>query len=73
MSAAPVSRADADAAIPVLAILVCAPITTSVRSSAASLDNRQVIPKSELTSRVARLRLERLDERCEAARAAIDC
>lgn len=78
-----------DAAIPVLANLVCAPITTRVRSiptelvldesdgmprpCAASLDNLQVIPKAMLTGRLAQLRFDRLDELCEAARAAIDC
>ena len=78
-----------DAAIPVLHNLVCAPITTTIRSipselaldqsdgmpkpCVASMDNIRVVPKSSLVSRLAALPGQRMDELCVALRTAVEC
>lgn len=78
-----------DAAIPVLAGLVCAPVTRTVReiptelplglddgmpvACAASFDNLRTIPKAALTQRITRLHPERIDEACRALRIAVEC
>jgi mRNA interferase MazF len=78
-----------DAAIPVLASLVCAPITRTVRSiptelplgtddgmpvaCAATFDNLRTIPKHALTERIAQLSPNRVGEACRALRIAVDC
>ncbi len=78
-----------DAAIPVLNSLVCAPVTTTIRSipselaldesdgmpkqCVASMDNIRVIPKSRLVSRLAALPTHRMDELCLALRTAVEC
>lgn len=78
-----------DAAIPVLTSLVCAPVTTRVRSipselsldradgmpraCAATFDNLLPVPKRLLTGRITRLGSERMAELCEALGVALDC
>lgn len=78
-----------DAAIPVLTSLVCAPVTTKVRSipselrldqsdglprtCAATFDNLLPVPKRLLTERISRLGPERMSGLCEALKVALDC
>ncbi len=78
-----------DVAIPVLSTLVCAPVTTRVRSipseleldeadgmprpCAASFDNLLTVPKSLLTGRISRLGPERMSAMCDALGVALDC
>lgn len=78
-----------DEAIPVLRMILVAPITRTVRGiptevpvgieeglpaeGVASLDNVLAFPKSLLLRRMGVLSMERRREPCEALRAAIDC
>jgi mRNA interferase MazF len=76
-------------AIPVLSVVVVAPVTRTVRgiptevalgddeglavSCAASFDNLQTVPRSALTSRLGVLDPTRQRELCDALRAMSDC
>lgn len=78
-----------DAAIPVLNNLVCAPVTTTIRSiptelslgttdgmpkpCVASMDNVRVVPKSHLVGRLARLGPDRMTEMCGILNTAMGC
>ena len=77
------------AAIPVLANLLAAPVTRTIRSipsefslspddgmpteCAVSFDNLRVVPKAYLVERMTALDPVRLAEACAAFRAAVDC
>lgn len=76
-------------AIPILAAVVVAPVTRTIRgiptevslgkeegldiSCAASFDNLQTVPRSALTSRLGALGPSRQEELCDALRAMSDC
>jgi mRNA interferase MazF len=78
-----------DAAIPVLAAVLVAPATRTIRGvptevtlgredgmpseCALSLDNLTTVPKALLTERIAALRAAKLDDLCRALRAATGC
>ena len=76
-------------AIPVLAGVLAAPVTRTVRriptelalgpddglptECAASFDNLRVVPKAYLTERICELDGLRLEEACNALQIAVDC
>ncbi len=78
-----------DAAVPVRRRVVVAPATRTVRGlpsevlldeddgmpdrCALSLDNILTVPKHRLVERICNLGPDRLDDVCEALRAAVDC
>ena len=78
-----------DAAIPVLAAVLVAPATRTIRgiptevalsredgmpsACALSLDNLTTVPKALLTERITALPAARLDDLCRALRAATGC
>lgn len=78
-----------DVVIPVLAAVVCAPVTRTVRgipselsltpddgmpeTCAASFDNLYTVPKVMMTERICSLTLGRRLEMCRALRVAVDC
>ena len=78
-----------DAAIPVLAAVLVAPATRTIRGipteivlgredgmpaeCALSLDNLTTVPKALLTERIASLPAAKLDDLCRALRAATGC
>ena len=85
----PVMIVTRNEAIPVLATLVVAPITTTIRSiptcvpvgsaegidreSVAAFDSLSVVPKHVLTRRLGALRVGRRHELCTALTALADC